>query len=341
MKKILMVISATIAILFSFSLLDIEGNNAKAATIGEQLKEPESGWQRYDDTFQGIKYSGLFVSDSDPAFYNGSTHRVQQDGTASFTFTGTKLRIIGTSNTATYRPSKVGITIDGEYFQYTEQRSLIFQSLVFEKLDLTPGKHTVTITGIEYSYPGGVSFYLDAIDIEDVGEIIDTNEVMADSLKLNKETLEMFVGSSESLIATITPENANNKTIEWTSSNPEIASVDSNGNVIGKKAGKVTITATTTDGSNLSATAEVTVKEAEIDANRAILRLTTTTKDIHEYDLSRLEIEQFMNWLDGRESGQGKPYYKFKLNVTTGNIVSRTEYIMYDKIVSFTVDDYK
>lgn len=103
----------------------------------------------------------------------------------------------------------------------------------------------------------------------------------------------------------------------------------------------MTITATNTDESNLSATTEVTVKEAEIDANRAILRLTTTTKDIHEYDLSITEIEQFMNWLDGREIGQGKPYYKFNLNVTTGNIVSRTEYIMYDKIVSFTVDEYK
>ena len=62
----------------------------------------------------------------------------------------------------------------------------------------------------------------------------------------------MTVGSSESLIATITPENATNKVIQWTSSDSEIASVDSNGNVIGKKAGKVTITATTTDGGNLS-----------------------------------------------------------------------------------------
>jgi len=65
------------------------------------------------------------------------------------------------------------------------------------------------------------------------------------------------------------------------------------------------------------------------------------TKDIHEYDLSITEIEQFMNWLDDREVGQGKLYYKFKLNVTTGNIVSRTEYIMYDKIVSFKVDNDK
>jgi len=38
--------------------------------------------------------------------------------------------------------------------------------------------------------------------------------------------------------------------------------------------------------------------------------------------------------------GEDKPYYEFKLNVTTGNIHSRTEYIMYDEIVSFVVDEY-
>lgn len=59
MKKILMIISAAIAILFSFSFLDIEGNKAKASTVGEQLKEPESGWQRFDDTHSAIKYTNF------------------------------------------------------------------------------------------------------------------------------------------------------------------------------------------------------------------------------------------------------------------------------------------
>lgn len=41
---------------------------------------------------------------------------------------------------------------------------------------------------------------------------------------------------------------------------------------IGKRPGKVTITAETTDGSNLKATAEVTVKEAEVEGNKGILK---------------------------------------------------------------------
>ncbi|CAH2712909.1 hypothetical protein BACCIP111895_00042 [Neobacillus rhizosphaerae] len=169
---------------------------------------------------------------------------------------------------------------------------------------------------------------------------VTVTDTKVESLQLNKNSLELKVGSSESLVASITPDDATNKKIKWTSSNPEIASVDDNGNVIGLKPGNVTITATTTDGSNLSATCEVTVTDTKVDANRGILKLTTTTGDLHEYDLSMDEIEKFINWIDGRDKGEGKPYYTFRLNVNVGNIEARTEYIMYDKIVSFVVDEY-
>lgn len=337
MKKILGLLMAII--LFSFSLDAFYESKAEAATVGQQLLQPEEGWQRFDDTHPFIKYTGSgWKVTKNASHYNG-THGATPNlsDTIMFSFQGTKLRVI--SYTSSGMPSNLSITIDGKTEYFSEDGSKHFNVLVFEKLGLEDITHSVEIRGISSGneWANGI----DAIDIDSEGDLIDPDNKIVNSIKLNKETLDLTVGSSESLIATITPENATNKVIQWTSSDPEIASVDSNGNVIGKKTGKVTITATTTDGSNLSASVEVTVKEAEIDANRAILRLTTTTKDIHEYDLSRTEIEQFMSWLDGREVGQGKPYYKFKLNVTTGNIVSRTEYIMYDKIVSFTVDEYK
>ncbi|MFC9540802.1 Ig-like domain-containing protein [Lysinibacillus sp. NPDC056959] len=335
MKKILMIISAAIAIFFSFSLLDIEGNKAKAATIGLGLEQPEAGWVRYDDAHPFIKYEGNWLTNSTGTFYNNTLHYADKSGAkVHFTFKGTKIRLIGFLYNN--RSDKISIKIDGISEKFSQYGSPTTMSLDYEKTGLTESIHTV-----EIELNGTGVYLIDAIDIDDTGELLDPNNIIVDSLELNKETLDLTVGSSESLVATITPEDATNKAIKWTSSDPEIASVDNNGNVIGKKPGKVTITAETTDGSNLSATAEVTVKESDVNANRAILRLTMTTKDIHEYDLSISEIEQFINWLDGREAGHGKPYYKFKLNVTTGNIVSRTEYIMYDKIVSFTVDDYK
>lgn len=343
MKKILMIISAAIAILFSFSLLDIEGNKARAASIGEQLKEPEMGWKRYDDSHPAILKTGY--SNANPGdYYNGSySYTPANDKPVLFDFTGDKVRIIVRKwNTSNYYAEKVELVIDGKVEQeFSIHGPTQNQTLIADVTGLENKRHKAIIRVAE-GYTKGIN--LDAIDLDADGTLIHPDtEVVAESLKLNKETLELTIGSSETLIAMIEPENAINKKVIWTSSDSEIASVDDNGNVIGKKAGKVTITATTTDGSNLTATAEVTVKEAETGeiGNRAILRLTTTNKDIHEYDLSLSEIDQFMNWLDGREVGQGKPYYKFKLNVTTGNIVSRTEYIMYDKIVSFTIDNYK
>ncbi|MEF7494391.1 Ig-like domain-containing protein [Lysinibacillus sphaericus] len=343
MKKILMIISAAMAILFSFSLLDIDGNKAKAASIGEQLKEPEMGWKRYDDSHPAIIKKG-YETTKDGAPYNGSySYTPANDKPVLFDFTGDKVRIIVRKwNTSNYYAEKVELVIDGKVEQeFSIHGPTQNQTLIAEVTGLENKRHKAIIRVAE-GYTKGIN--LDAIDLDADGTLIHPDtEVVAESLKLNKETLELTIGSSETLIAMIEPENAINKNVLWTSSDSEIASVDDNGNVIGKKAGKVTITATTTDGSNLTATAMVTVKEAETGeiGNRVILRLTTTNKDIHEYDLSLSEIDQFMNWLDGREVGQGKPYYKFKLNVTTGNIISRTEYIMYDKIVSFTIDNYK
>ncbi|MBQ0068305.1 MAG: Ig domain-containing protein, partial [Bacteroidales bacterium] len=58
---------------------------------------------------------------------------------------------------------------------------------------------------------------------------------------------------------TIEPASAATQDVKWTSSNEEIATVDVHGRIKALKAGKVTIKATTTDGSDLSATCEVTI----------------------------------------------------------------------------------
>ena len=83
--------------------------------------------------------------------------------------------------------------------------------------------------------------------------------VAVSGVALNKKVATVNVGKKVTVKATVTPANADNKTLAWTSSNTKIATV-SNGVVKGVKAGRVIITAKTTDGSNISAKCTVTVK---------------------------------------------------------------------------------
>ena len=79
-------------------------------------------------------------------------------------------------------------------------------------------------------------------------ESISPNPIPVAGITLNKTSETLTVGNSVSLTATVTPSNATNKNVTWSSSNSSIASVV-NGLVTANKAGTATITATTADGS--------------------------------------------------------------------------------------------
>ena len=72
--------------------------------------------------------------------------------------------------------------------------------------------------------------------------------VAVESISLNETTKKMSVNETLQLIATILPENATYKDINWTSSNEDIATVDDNGLVTAKGTGNVSITATSVSG---------------------------------------------------------------------------------------------
>lgn len=76
------------------------------------------------------------------------------------------------------------------------------------------------------------------------------------SIELNKTSISLDLGETFQLVATIN-NNANNKNIIWTSSNPNVASVDETGFVRTLVGGDTTITATAADGSGVFATCNV------------------------------------------------------------------------------------
>ena len=73
-------------------------------------------------------------------------------------------------------------------------------------------------------------------------------------IEVTPTEVEAEEGSEVQLSVVVLPEEATNKEVAWSSSNESVATVDNNGLVSIHKEGEATITATTTDGSNLSAT---------------------------------------------------------------------------------------
>ena len=88
-------------------------------------------------------------------------------------------------------------------------------------------------------------------------------EVKVNSVALDKSSLSMTVGETAKLTATVSPSDAKNKNIKWSSSSDAVASVGSDGTVTAKGAGSATITCTTEDGGK-TATCSVTVKAANV-----------------------------------------------------------------------------
>ena len=82
---------------------------------------------------------------------------------------------------------------------------------------------------------------------------------LATSITLDKTEVELEATQTATLVATVLPELTTNKSISWSSSNESIATVDENGVVTAVAVGEATITATTTDGTNLSSSCKVTV----------------------------------------------------------------------------------
>ncbi|WP_291635054.1 Ig domain-containing protein [Clostridium sp.] len=91
-------------------------------------------------------------------------------------------------------------------------------------------------------------------------DVVVNEDLNVTSVILNKTTDNLAVGAADTLTSTVSPSNATNKAVTWTSSNPNIATV-TNGVVTAVSPGTAIITATTVDGSK-TANCSVTVNNS-------------------------------------------------------------------------------
>lgn len=336
---------------------NLNNTTENSAKVGDVLTHPEKGWKRYGAYGPNINFTGswhFYGTKESGKYDNGSTLGMAETAefgeapcptgsTLKFNFTGNKLRLLFWYSIPDRNSTKVKIQINNSEPIYvnTRQYAPSHYSLVYENENLK-NENCVEITNLD-SY----QFCFDGVDIDENGQLKPYNENL-ENITLNKSTDSLQVGKTDTLTATVTPDNETNKNVTWTSSDPTIAEVDQTGKVKANKEGTATITATTTDGSNLSATCVVTVIPKSTtptnptdNTGNAILTITMTNGNVKSYTVSMSKVNDFISWYNNRSAGSnGSPYYAFDKTDNLQPFSKKTEYVVFDKISSFEVDEY-
>ena len=113
-----------------------------------------------------------------------------------------------------------------------------------------PG-HIYVFTVTVYDYHNNSSSQSITVDLDDPNNPDPTPTVAVTGVNISGGPFDVAINESRynALKATVTPGNATNQKVTWSSDNPDIATVDQNGTVTGVSAGKTYINVTTEDGS--------------------------------------------------------------------------------------------
>ncbi len=99
------------------------------------------------------------------------------------------------------------------------------------------------------------------------------------------------------------------------------------------------VTALNTAGESANSN-EASATPKKTDAGNAILEIYMVDGALKEYDLSMDKVNAFIDWYDAKATGAGKSYYVFDKNYNKGPFKARKEYIVFDKIKDFQVNQY-
>jgi uncharacterized protein YjdB len=197
---------------------------------------------------EGNKYELTITSKSDKAAYEpkeGDTYTLK-----IFFVDGTTKTSVGTVTHEVKNGSTVTATLSVSYASFTVTLSTVTDGLSV----MTEIKGTIPITDDDNK---------PTIEIElTLTPQVETGSTAVIGVILNKTALDLDVGGSETLVATVLPTNAANKNVTWSSSKPAVAQVSQSGEVSALAAGSATITVTTVDG-NKPAICNVMVTEVD------------------------------------------------------------------------------
>lgn len=149
------------------------------------------------------------------------------------------------------------------------------------------GIATVTATGakatVTAKVKGSANVIVTTLDGDKTAQYALTvkEHVSVSGITLNKVATSIVKGATETLVATVTPPDAENKAVTWASDKPAVAKVDQNGEVTAVDGGTANITATTVDGNKVATcvvTVTVPVTGVTLDTNAITLGISGTQK---------------------------------------------------------------
>ncbi|OCT14258.1 hypothetical protein A8709_25860 [Paenibacillus pectinilyticus] len=147
------------------------------------------------------------------------------------------------------------------------------------------------------------------------------------------------LGETSAVATNIMPLNATYQNLSWSSSNPAIATVDQNGNVHGVAVGEVTITATSTDGSNRTGSVKITVMQPTITVSGPT---SVIVEDQITLAVSLNTVNEQISSITWRPDAQDKASFAYNgedkrvlTGVTPGNVIG-TVMITTDKGNTYT-----
>lgn len=172
-------------------------------------------------------------------------------------------------------------TIDNDY----TKKEYVIGSFNYKTIYVRGGNITAKKPGtttIYCTYRGVTSGYCN----------LKVRPVYVSDIKFEKSSVKIDKFETVNIKASILPDNANDKSIRWESSDPKIAFVDNKGNITGVRPGKTLIIATANDGSNVSGNFILEVIDTD-----------TSDKVFHDVNLYIDSYAQFSYPIE-----EGKPY---------------------------------
>jgi len=267
-----------------------------SATVNDDATDKTITWKSSDDTVASVDGTGKVTAN--------------KTGSAIITVTATN----GTEDTADDKTDTITITVTNPANGITLNKA---------ELNLIKGSNeTLTATVDPTGADGTVSWSSNNTSVATVDsngkvtavatgtatigdksaacEVTVTNP--ATGITLNSSTLALKKGNTGQLTATVTPNDADNKSVTWTSSNTNVATVDSSGKVTAVASGSATITATNASGQNATCAVTVTNPANGITLNKSTLTLTKGGNETLTATVDPTDADGTVTWSSNKTS---------------------------------------